>query len=223
MTGLIDEIRTAFEKSKTDVIGEDGNSFAIVSREEDLVPGFAPARSSYETKLMVLTRRGYRHFAGSDLPTDADALLVKTGEFMTAQYVAAEINAFSDGVMIGHQHDQMVKMMTHFNNLGHLFHDDGFREASLQMAHGFASDQEITYHFTGYLTEAVTNMAHVTGFAHSQVVPAKVWDIWLMAGAACVTASFLAGSKLGTTWKERDVLDGIEIASGSEAEDGDGH
>jgi hypothetical protein len=86
----------------------------------------------------------------------------------------------------------------------------------------------VCQYFAEYLMGGVNHLAHVTGFAHSNVEPQKVWDIWIMGGTACVCASFLAGNKLGTSWRERDVLDGIAIATeeapvGSTGEDAADH
>ena len=89
----------------------------------------------------------------------------------------------------------------------------------MTMAHGFAEDREVCDYFNTYLQSALHHMTHVTGFAHSEVVPTKVWDVWLLSGTAVITASFLAGTQMGATWRERDVLDGIEIASESDGQD----
>ena len=82
---------------------------------------------------------------------------------------------------------------------------------------------QVTYR-KGRAFAAYWHLSHATGFAHAtDVEPNKGWDIWLLNGTACICAGYLAGHLMGTTWRERDVLDGIEIASevnlsGSEGE-----
>jgi hypothetical protein len=217
MTDLVDEVKDSFEKSKEEV----GGGVTVVRDEgNELAPGFAAMRSYYEQRLLVIMRRGYRHHAGSTLPVSADDLLGLTGQYLIAPMIAVSMGAFADGVMLGHRVDHLVKMCFHFHTVDHLFHDDAFRQSALQMTHGFAEDSAVCEYFHEYVAGALAHMAHVTGFAHSEVQPAKVWDVWILAGTACVTASFLAGTKMGTSWRERDVLDGIEIASESDGQDG---
>lgn len=216
---LVDEIKGSFEKSRDDVAGESPGAMVIATQGDDLAPGFQAMKEYYEDRLLMIARRAYRHFAGSNLPTDGDKLVTHTAKYLQAPMIAVTMGAFSDGVMIGHRNDHMVRMCFHFNNLEHLFHDDAYREASQKMSLGFADDREVCEYFREYVGGALAHITHVTGFAHSEVVPAKVWDIWLLTGTACVTASFLAGSKMGTSWRERDVLDGIELASESRSED----
>jgi hypothetical protein len=147
---------------------------------------------------------------------------------MVTPMIATLFRAFSDGVMIGHRDHHLVRMMLHFNQADALWDDDTFLQASKDLSAGFADDEEVCQYFAEYLMGGVNHLAHVTGFAHSNVEPQKVWDIWIMGGTACVCASFLAGNKLGTSWRERDVLDGIAIATeeapvGSTGEDAADH
>jgi hypothetical protein len=221
MTDLVDEVKSSFEKSRDEVSSDEGGSIALVQGDVGgLAPGFIAMRSYYEERLLSIMRRGYRHFAGSSMPTSSDVLLELTSKFLQAPMIAVSMGAFTDGVMIGHRSDQQVKMCFHFNSVEHLFHDDTFRDSALRMTAGFAEDSAVCEYFNEYVGGALAHIAHVTGFAHSEVVPAKVWDVWLLAGTACITASYLAGTKMGTSWRERDVLDGIEMASESEREDG---
>lgn len=223
MTDLVDEIKAAFEYTKDAVSGESG--VAIVrSTDEELAPGFRAMQTYYNERLLVIARRGYRHHAGSVLPTDGDELVERTTEVMTASLIAAAMGAFSDGVMLGHRSDHYVQMMFHFHTVDHLFHPGSFRDKTIAMAHGFAEDREVCEYFHVYLQSALHHMAHMCGVAHDEIKPAKIWDLWLLAGTAVITASYLAGMKMGASWRERDVLDGIEIASDeSEGEDGSDH
>lgn len=217
MTDLVDEVKASFETAQADV----GGGVTVVRDDgEELAPGFMAMREHYEQVLLTIVRRSYRYYAGREMPTDGDELLILTAQKMTAPLIAASLGAFANGVKIGHRSDHLVKMCFHFHSVEHLFHDDAFKESSLQMAHGFAEDREVTTYFHEYVEGALSHMAHITGFAHSEVNPAKVWDLWILASTACVTASFLAGNRMGASWRERDVLDGIEIASESAGEDG---
>jgi len=212
---LAEEVKVSFEKSKEEVTGEtDGATGGVVMASDELAPGFLAMKEYYERQLLMITRRGYRQFAGSSMPTSGDELVLLTATKMTAPLVAVTLGAFTDGVMIGHQDDHRVKMCFHFNNVDHLFHDQGFRDSALKMAFGFAGDAGVTEYFQEYCAGAMAHMSHLTGFAHSTgVQPSKVWDLWLLVGTACITASYLAGTKMGTSWRERDALDGIVIAT----------
>jgi len=222
MNDLVEEIKSSFEKSKEEVAG-DSQVTVVRGDTDELAPGFMAMKSSYERQLLVIMRRAYRHYAGSDLPTQADELLTLTAGFLTAPMIAISMKAFANGVMIGQQSDHMVRMCVHFGNVEHLFHDDAFDTAGMQMAHGFAGDREVCEYFNTYVSGGVAQIAHSTGFAHSEIQPHKVWDVWILVGTACVTASYLAGNRMGASWRERDVLDGIEIASESEGEDQSDH
>ena len=222
MNDLVEEIRNCFEKSRDEVTADDPGATVIATNTDELAPGFAAMKTYYESRLLIIMRRGYRHHAGSVLPTDADALLHHTAVFLDAPMIAVSMGVFTDGVMIGHQSDHLVRMMVHFHNVDHLFHDENFRQSSLRMTKGFAEDKEVCEYFGTYLHGALTHMAHITGFAHkSEVVPAKIWDLWLLTGTAVITACYLAGIKMGASWRERDVLDGLEMASEPEGQDGD--
>lgn len=222
MSYLVDEVIASFERSRDEITDSD-EATIIATQGDDLAPGFMAMRHYYESRLLLIMRRGYRHFAGSNLPTDGSELVEHTAEYMTAPMIAVSMGAFTDGVLIGHQSDLLVKMCFHFDTVEHLFHDNAFRGSSLKMTKGFVGDDEVCRYFHDYVTTGVRHMAHATGFAHNKIAPAKVWDIWLLVGTACVTASYLAGNRMGTSWRERDVLDGIEIASESAGEDGVGH
>jgi hypothetical protein len=223
MTDLVDDVKNSFEKSKDDVIGghvEFGDGVSLVRHDvEELAPGFMAMRQYYNDMLLVVARRGYRHYAGSSMPTDSDQLLSLTAQFLRAPMIAVSLEAFADGVMIGQQTDHLIRMMTHFNALDHVFHDSHMRGKAMTMAHGFADDREVCEYFNTYLDGALTHISHVTGFAHSEVVPAKIWDVWILCGTAVISASYLAGQRMGASWRERDVLDGIEIASESQGQD----
>ena len=219
MTDLVDEVKASFETAQEDV-GVGGGVTMVSGSGDELAPGFMAMREHYEQTLLMIVRRAYRYYAGREMPTDGDELLVLTAEKMTAPLIATSLGAFANGVMIGHRSEHMVRMCFHFNSVEHLFHDDAFKDASLRMAHGFAEDRAVTMYFHEYVEGALSHMAHITGFAHSEVNPVKVWDLWILSATACVTASYLAGNRMGASWRERDVLDGIEIASESAGQDG---
>lgn len=223
MNDLVEEIRGCFEKSRDEVAGSEPGATVVTSNLDEVAPGFGAMKTYYERQLLSLARRAYRHHAGSTMPTGSDELIEHTGVFLQAPMIAVTMGAFSDGVLIGHRDNHWVKMCVHFGNVEHLFHDDTFREDSKRMALGFAEDVEVCEYFQSYLGGALSHISHVTGFAHHEVNPVKVWDVWLLTGTACITASYLAGMKMGTSWRERDVLDGIEMASEPEGQDGSDH
>lgn len=212
-TDLIDQVKTAFAKTRTQQEDTPGPIQVLRSGADELCPGFDGMRRHYDEKLHVLVRRAYRHFAGSTLPSDGDDLLAKTGEFLVDRMIAMCMLVFSDGVLIGHHDDHLVKMCMHFGNVEHLFHDDDFRAKAKTMGDGFAEDPAVLEFFTDYVVGGLSHISHITGFAHSEVDHNKVWDIWMMTGTATTAASYMSGHALGASWAERDEFDGIVLAS----------
>lgn len=225
---LIDQIKASFETAKATRTDSDGPVTVLGGESFQVAPGFMAMKSYFDDRMLIITRRGYRHFAGATLTHDADELLRDTGHEMLVPLLATLFRAFSDGVMIGHQDNHLVRMQIHFGQIDELWKDDSFLKASAELATGFADDREVSDYFLEYIKGGLDHLSHVTGFAHSQVDPTKVWDIWIMGGTACVCACYLAGTKLGNEWRERDVLDGIAIATeeapvGSTGEDESDH
>jgi len=226
MSELLDEVKASFEKYEKDT--DDGSgSIQMIDSSAELAPGFPEMREYYNMQLQALVRRGYHYYAGSTMPRVGEELLVLTGKYLQAPAVALVMGAFCDGLMVGHETDQTVKMAKHYNAPGHVFHVRQFRDASLIMTKGFAEDEELAQYFAQYLSNGMSHLAHATGFAHAELDSAKVWDLWMLVGMATTCTSFVAGYQLGCKWKERDVLDGIEIATeeapdvvAGEAEDG---
>lgn len=214
MSALIDEIKESFEKSRMDDGGDQSWTVIDGNSAGELAPGFQAMREYYSERLLASARRGYRFHAGATMPTSPVALIELTVNQMTPLVATSVLGAFTDGVMVGHREDHLVRMCFHYDHVEHLFHDDNFHQASLQMANGLIGDPEIREYFQDYVRGGLLQISHVTGFAHSnEVSPGKIWDIWLLSGASCVAASYLAGNRLGTAWRERDVLDGIAIAT----------
>lgn len=213
MSDLAEEVRTSFERSRDEQAPGKGPVVLIKEDEPELAPGFDAAREYYGHQLLVYARRGYRHFAGADLPTGADELLALTTPIMEELLVAALVQSFADGVMIGQRSEYLVQMCVHFGMVEHLFHDNDFRAASLLMAKGFTDDTEVIGYFSEYIRGGLAHLSHVTGFSHSQTDPNKIWDVWIMTGSAAIAAAYLAGQRLGTSWREQDVLHGIEMAT----------
>lgn len=215
MTDLFEEVKTSFEKSRE--VQDDGRGpLQLVSTQDELAPGFNAMRAYYEQRILVITRRGYRQYAGSTLPRESDKLIELTRKVMLAPMIAELLESFTDGVLIGHQDLFTVKLSTHFNTIEHVYHDEEFRSASRTMAIGFSQDSEVLEYFSRYVESGLDHLSHLTGFAHSTVDPNKVWDLWLLIGTAVASAAFLAGQLMGQGWAERDVLDGIEIATEEE-------
>src|SRR4029077_19767561 len=107
----------------------------------------------------------------------------------------------------------IVHLALKLDLVGTLFGNAGFHLESNTMATGFAEDNEIREFFMDYLGSGVTHISHITGFSHSEVDPNQVWDLWMIVGLATIGSCYIAGHNMGSTWRERDVLDGIEIAS----------
>ena len=185
----------------------------LISDDDDDMVGFPAMRETYEKLLMAALRRGYRYFAGTTMPEESDALVEKTAPVLGPPLTKLAIRAFADGVMIGQQDNPLVKMALFYNNLDELFADKDYKEAVKLLANGFSADGEVLDHFNHYLYNAVVAITHATGFAHGSGQPAKIWDIWALAGAATEAASYMAGMRMGDAWKLRDELDGIQIAS----------
>lgn len=215
MTDLIDQVKHSFEQARVEQTREGSDQEGIVFQTavEEPAPGFVAMRAHYGERILVLTRRGYRHFAGASLPQDYDQLNELTTEVMLDGFVALLMQVFADGVMIGHRDHQVVKMMFHFDNVEHLFHDSVFREASDAMAAGFGSDVEVLTYFIDFFAGGLNHIAHTAGFTHGRVDSRKIWDVWLLVGTATTCSAYLAGHRLGNAWRERDVLAGIEIAT----------
>lgn len=223
MTDLVDQVKACFEKTREAQDDGKGPLQVISPGDDELAPGFNSMRGYFQERLFVVARRGYHHFGGAALPSNSDQLIVETGTFMMPALIATSISAFSTGVLIGHQENHTVRMCYFFENLEHLFHDDDFLEATRDMANGFADDAEVFEFFDTYCTGGLNHVSHATGFAHTEdVQTAKVWDVWLLVGTATTAASYLAGFRLGDAWRERDVLDGIEIATEGEPRGSEG-
>ena len=212
MTDLIDEVVASFNKTRDDH-ADSGPVTVVKPGDQEMAPGFNSMRSYYGDRLLAVTRRGYRHFAGSTMPTNADQLLELTSQVMAEYLLALVLESFADGVVIGHQQHQAVRIFTHFDKVDDLFTEEPFREHSRQLAKRFSDDPSVLAYFNEYVDGGLHHLAHITGFAHREVDPGKVWDVWLLVGTACMCATYLAGHHLGTTWRERDVLAGIELAT----------
>jgi hypothetical protein len=210
---LIDEIKESFANYRDDNKLAKGPLIMVPDDEDDLAPGFQAMRAYYGDQLIVAARRGYHHFAGSTMPTQGEELVLRTAPVMGPAMVKLLLRAFADGVLISQKQDYQVLISWHFHIVDALFADETFRNTSNTMATGFAADASINEFFTEYVQACLVGLAHATGFAHGEVNPNKVWDLWLLAGNSVVTTSYLAGSRLGSVWRERDVLDGIEIAT----------
>lgn len=208
MPDLVDEVKESFANLKH--INAAQGSVVMVSDTKDFSPGFTEARAYYNKRVLVHTRHGYRHFAGSSMPTDGEQVVITTNHSMGTRYMALMFSCYCDGVRIGHHSDPFVATCFADDAVEAMFDDVRFREPSNVMAAGFAKNSEIAAFFTEFFTESVVQISRACGFKDT-VEPAKVWDLWLMVGTSVVSACYLAGHRLGVTWKERDVLSDIEI------------
>lgn len=219
MTDLIDEVKESFSKYRDQTNLPSDTPVGLVAEEElDDVLGFFAMRDHYLDRYLAVTRRGYYQFAGCTPPTQAEEWLGRTTVTMMPMVTTLVMESFCDGVLIGHQDDYLVRMKVHFKDADSLFTNEKFRDTSRTMAAGFAEDKEVKTFFAEFLLLGLRHMAQATGFLDGELEPDKVWDLWMLVGNAVNCTSYLAGFKLGTAWQERDVLDGIVIAS----EDRDG-
>lgn len=214
MSDLLDEMNAAFEAVHDD---EDSGPVVMESNAE-MPPGVVGMKDYFSKVMLVITRRIYRWYAGATMTTDSEELLRLTSEKMVKPVTMAMLEAFSAGVMVSHRSNDLVRKCWAHDAVDHVFHDKEFMDAAKTMASGFSEDPEVWEHFTQYVAGAAEFMAHLTGFAHHEL-PNKVWDVWMIAGNSTATAAYLAGNRMGTSWYERDVLDGILIAT-EETSDG---
>ena len=212
---LLEEIKDAFNAVRVEHVQDNEPPIQMLDKAVGLPPLFNDMRLYYGGQSLVITRRGFRHFAGSELSScgGADELLEATTELMVPQVLAMLLQTFADGVRLGHKEDQIIKMAFHFHVEEHLYGDSNFIEGSKTMALGFNEDDEIRDFFLEYLLGGIEHLIHISGFAHSTVDPNKIWDVWLLICGATIGSCYMAGYQMGSSWRERDVLDGIEIAS----------
>jgi hypothetical protein len=211
MSELLDEIKEAFHEAKDEF--EDENPEPVtVTPAVDLPPGTMGMRNYTQQVMLVLTRRIYRWFAGATMPPIPEELLKTTTQRMLPPTTNAVIEAFAAGVLIGHRSEHLVRLAYHVHLVDALFADEDFQNSARTMATGFRDDPEIKEFFTTYISGALQYLAHITGWAHKEQ-PEKVWDVWMICGISATSAAYLAGYRMGTSWYERDVLDGILIAT----------
>lgn len=218
MTGLLEEIKESFDKARITTEADGGGPVVVGTNFPDMPEGFMAMQIYYRKVLVSLVRRGFRHHAGASMPTAADDLLKLTVPTMHPKLLAMLLQCFADGVRIGHRDDQRIKMAYHFEVMDTIYESAAFVTDSNTMALGFAEDDGIRAYFTEYLENGIAHMHHLTGFAHSEADPNQVWDLWMLIGLATIGSCYLAGHAMGSSWRERDVLDGIEIATGDDHE-----
>lgn len=212
MSDLVGEIRAMFEKDRDEISPE--SPMKMVSDSElKMTPGLRGMREYFQERINRATRRGYRLHAGAPLNPDHKQAMYDTSEPMLAHTVAIGLGAFSAGVMMGQQNDHLVRLKIFQGDPDALFEMKEFREAAKNMALGFSNDDEVVEFFTDYAKGAMEQMGVMTGFLRRSGNPNKVWDLWIFTSTGLVTASYMAGCRLGTTWREKDVLDGILMAT----------
>lgn len=218
MSELANQIAEAFAGTR-----QNKSVHAVTTDSVQLGPAFLDMREYWCEVLLVQLRRVYRHFAGANLSHDADELLSLTSEKMIPRLMQIEFGVFTDGVLIGQNADVQVRMARHFNNVDQLFTMPVFRSTSATMATGFAGDDDVVEIFNELATQSLDLVAHGADFAHHEVDPNTIWDVWMLVGQATIPTAYIAGLALGQSWATKDTLDGIIIAtegdrSGPEAE-----
>jgi len=213
VTDLLEEVKDSFRKGNMpDTDGPQVGPIRMVTEHDNLV-GFGGMSAAYHRRITDITRKGYRRFAGSTLPDDPEDKLITTGEYMYPKIIATLVQAFCDGIMLGQQDNFQVLLAVRLGAADSLFHDEGFRAMAKTMALGFIEDEGIKSFFLEYYSGALISLAQLTGFAQGQMPAGKVWDLWILSSKAVVGTCYVAGYHLGSAWKERDVLDGIEIVT----------
>jgi len=210
---LIDEIQAAFNSESREAVERAGpGKLHLIDDERDgeLAPGFTAMRAYYHDRLLVTVRRGYRQFAGSFLGDGIDDAVTKTMGYLGPNVTMLVIRAFADGVMIGRQNIPLVVTAFTGKKVDELFGEQEYNDQVDLLTADFSTDSEVQEHFNVYIYEALTHMTHATGVAHSENKVDKIWDVWLLTGTATLAASYLAGHRMGVSWKERDVLEGVE-------------
>lgn len=210
MSELLDEIKEAFNEDKEQFVDDDNP--VQIAHGVDLPPGTVGMKNYSEHVMLVVTRRIYRWFAGSTAPLTSSELLKTTGTRMVGPLSNAVMEAFAAGVLIGHRSEHLVRLAHHVHMVDELFADQEFQTMARTMATGFREDAEIQEFFATYISGAAEYLSHITGFAHHEQLD-KVWDVWMICGVSGTNAAYMAGYRMGTSWYERDVLDGILIAT----------
>jgi len=216
MTALLEEIKDSFLKVRLEHASED-SPVQIGTDPGNIPPGFMAMQMFYRGEITRLVRRGFRHFAGAAMPTVPNQLVEITRDTMSPVFLAMLLQTFADGVRVGHRDDQLIKMAFHYEAIDAIYENTSFVAGSSTMAIGFAEDDEIRTFFMDYLVNGIEHLTHITGFSHqAKVDPNQVWDLWVLIGLATIGSCYMAGHQMGSSWRERDVLDGIEIASGDD-------
>ena len=179
---LIEEIKGAFETVRVEHVKENDPPIQMIGDDLKLPPLFNEMRMHYGAQALVLTRRGFRHFAGSELSScgGADELLEATSPKMIPMVLGMLLQTFADGVRLGHKDDQVIKMAFHYHVEDKLYENEHFVQGSKTMALGLNEDNEIREFFLEYLTGGIEHLTRIAGFAHTDVDPNKIWDVWLL-------------------------------------------
>lgn len=222
MSDLLNEVRTSFEQiPEVTGVKQVSGPVGIVgfSGPDDLVPGFRGMQAYNNDRIKVMVRRGYRHFAGRDLPELSEEAFELVRPVLSPLFALLIIEAFCDGVQVGQNTSHTVRMAVFFEKVDELFTDKAFRNDSGVMALHFAGEPEVLDFFNTYTQGAVMALAHGTGFVHNNGEPNKIWDLWMLAGTSMVTAGYIAGHQLGLAWSLKDTIAEMENELGEESDD----
>ena len=214
MSTLSDEINAIFRNYAI------ANETQQVVSASELAPGLISMKNYYEDRLVVLLRRCYRQLAGSVMPTTGDDLFKLTAPLVGPGLLSFYTSIFTDGVLIGQQRELMIQMAEHFNTMDELFRMGSFRVISDKMANGFLGDADVKDLFKDYLWRCSEAFFAMAGCHDDKKFnPSSVWDLWRMIGESSSLSAYLAGHQLGMSWAEKDVLDGIAIATQEQPHD----
>lgn len=174
--------------------------------EKNCPPIHMFAHAFHENSLRAI-RRVYREFSGTEFKDSADAI-ARTQPAMFAEFKSSFFEAYSSGILVGHQTSEVVKK--HGENWGELAHDEEFRAEAMLLSTEFQDDQEMVNQFEDYYKWSVKTFAEASGFTNTpKEVVHKVWDVYRFIHEACANCLFAAGYELGKIKHTEDVLNGI--------------
>ena len=205
------------------------NDQDTVVKDTDNIPGVTDipeykAHTAYFTKQAILmVRRIYRRFGGSEAFKDAQDALDRTEEPCMKVLLPLVMQAFADGIQLGQGISVPVKKHRFRKQLDQVFTDEGFRAESEIFCIQIMEDFETKEIIERYLRNAIGSMAAITAFKNAKPERLqKVWDLWELASNSAAVGMFSSGHAIGKQWAEKDALTGIVRATESADEKVDG-
>lgn len=225
MSDLSEEIEAAYKGlNEKHVDIEDGQAEVHYVREDSEVaqlPAYHAVQQYYAVEMVKAVRRAYRYNSGREPFPSGPVAYEQTRGLAHKHMMTTAIEAFADGVQMGHEISAKVRKFMHFDKADDLITDPDFRTESSMIALNVMSDPDCMEFFDAYFFETTEWFMYATGFANVETKEntQKVWDLWALSAMSMITAFYGTGCKLGASWKERDVLSGIESATEAQVEE----